>query len=103
MADVWIELSETQEARLKAIREVMTEETALEDMTHEQLKKYFADPPDYITPKERRGLKEIKRWANEALTDPAGAERERCLVQMFELCWVWTLLVSGSDELCVEV
>src|SRR5262249_17961895 len=58
---------------------------ALEDMPSEQLKKYFAEPRDYISPEERRGLSEIKRLALEVLAQPADPERELSLGPMFEV------------------
>jgi hypothetical protein len=85
MADSWIEVSEAQESRLTTDRKRMAEGSPLGEMPYEQLKKYFSSPPDYVTPKERRGLKEIKRWAAEALNHPSDARREQCLTEIFEL------------------
>src|ERR1051326_7377770 len=66
MTDLWIDLSRAEEAQLEASRKKMLEIIPLREMPTEQLQKYFSEPEDYLSSKDRRGFTELRRLADKA-------------------------------------
>jgi hypothetical protein len=72
-----IELSERQQKEWKQARERMLGVQPIAEMSQAELKKYFHEPDDILTKRDRRGLKEIHQLAELLQETQTPGERER--------------------------
>lgn len=80
-----IELSERQEVQASHARRSLLETKAVKQMTFAELKAFYAEPNGMVTKKDRRGLKELRRQCQLALSEsnlPPRAESRAWLLEI---------------------
>jgi hypothetical protein len=84
-AEALIQLSEAEEMQWQADRGWMSAAVPLTLMNQAALKKFFCEPKELITRRDRRGLREMRRLARAALETSDPLNREALIGALLEL------------------
>jgi hypothetical protein len=85
VAEARIKESEDQERELREARQRLLARRSFAEMPLPDLKRYFSEPRRFVSEKDRRGWKELRRLATIALEGPDLDSREDCLWQIREI------------------
>ena len=85
LADEMIRRSQAQEAALHESRKKLLNYRSLGELSYPELKRYFSEPKDFISDKDRRGWKELRSLALKALERSEPAQRQHYHWQIQEI------------------